>query len=75
MSAPWPGRRSAMLGMRVRMAKSLANHDGPIAVGTMGQIAATRSLWSFTVDIDPCRCCGMRRRVTYVDRADVELLA
>ena len=75
MSAAWPTRRAAMVGLRVRLVKALANHDGPVAVGTLGRIFATRSAWSFTVDVDRCGCCGLGRRVTYVDRSDVELVA
>jgi hypothetical protein len=76
MNAPWPDlRRSEMPGLRVRMTRQLANHDGPVKSGATGEIYLTHSLYSFEVLIDACGCCGMRRKVTYVNRSDVELVA
>lgn len=75
MSAVWPNRRQAMIGLRVRLKRQICNHDGPVKAGTTGKIVTTFSLQSFTVQVDECSCCGIWRRVTYVTPADVELMA
>ena len=75
MIAAWPARRADMPGVRVTFARTLANHDGPVTAGTTGTINTTRSAWSFEVLTDPCPHCQLRRKVTYVDRSDVELAA
>ena len=75
MSAPWPLLRRQLPGLRVKLTRDLCNHDGPVKAGTTGEIFTTRSLFSFEIRTDACGCCGLRRRVTYVDRDQVELLA
>ena len=75
MTIKWPPRRAEMPGVRVRFARTLANHDGPVTAGTLGTINTTRSAWSFEVLTDPCPHCQLRRKITCVDRNDVELLA
>ena len=74
MSDTWPDRRGDMIGLRIRLITPLCNHDGPVKPGAAGVISATRSLGSFEVHLDQCGCCGLRRKVTYVERSHVELL-
>lgn len=64
--------RATKEGARVRTTRALSNHHFEIPQGTVMVVTYKRS--GLHLSTEPCDHCGVRLRITGVQRQDVELV-
>lgn len=63
--------KKARAGLRLRTLRPLRNGWGTIPTGTLVTVTFKRG--GFTVQGDPCECCGVRVSMTHVDASEVAI--
>lgn len=72
---PWPKLlRDVPKASPARLLRQVSNSYYTIPAGMVGTIERGKDWSRFDFQGDPCACCGVRCRVSRIDKSDLELI-